>query len=929
MTGFVIYSMGDPDFIRLALLGLSHAFEQGALSLAKIGLMLGLLAAFWQGVWNPGKIEFKQFFIGFFLVIIFFGKSVPVTLIHGDGVGADAMPPIPIGIALGGTIATNFGHAMADSLRQFYHTAYVPGSAATGSYRAMIGADGGGGQAVPVAGNGLQPFRELMKMKFDGNLDSFTSTSAYFAASNATGSAPAGGISKNISKSLQNYLSDCVLKDMYNQRNVQQVNEESMQTSPWAWGAMKVSYNGWATSINVDKGQGWKGVGCGIAYDNINKALVAEWKKIAESGGSTKAAINEALANYGQAMLGSTNAEAWKIKVNQVMLYHFKKAKTRSRWASQAELMASQAEFEALDKRRVSTGVQYSLWSEMAIPLMTYIEAFVFLIGPLMPFIVAFGEKGAGMVLKYFFLLIWVNTWPILQVGVNMYLQNAINKASFGSMTYDAFSWSGFNTSFTEIESFIAMGSTLQTMVPALSLMLLYGSVHTAINMSNSAQKGGGSEGAMATPKAAGSADSGKLSVGNNSYTHDAHVGGIVQSYNGSNAAPIGMSQNNTKTDLSAATATNIQAARQSAEQASTTSTKSVTDMINMMEVGSDGKSMQLTDGATRSQGMQRANAYADQLMKLEGMDKQDAKSLGLALAGGMGVKAQAEASAALGFGAKASVGGAVGEDGKRTGGGKVDSSAKFGVGVKGEISAQATTKLDTALSNLASISEKKGENWSFSNTEQGSAVLASAEQLSTANATGNTAGFGKSGQELEQSSKQWTEANSLVESETRNLSAIQGYSGGTSYNLAGVTSEAAQNRNDEKFSDGSNLSEHARNTAFGSMDKEQRAAFDTFKAGGTYAKGLNGDIQALKDFSQTKEGASLAGMSSNFKTTQENAADFEKKIAADVGGDKSLQAQREATGRYADAAFKNIMSTFGSERFEASAKFLEGKESE
>ena len=436
MTGFVIYSMGDPDFIRLALLGLSHAFEQGALSLAKIGLLLGLLAVFWQGVWNPGKIEFKQFFIGFFLVIILFGKSVPVTLIHGDGVGADAMPPIPIGIALGGTIATNFGHAMADSLRQFYHTAYVPGSAATGSYRAMIGVDGGGVQAVPVAGNGLQPFRELMKLRFDGNLDSFTSTSARAAAA----SKAAGGVSTNVTQSIENYMSDCVLKDIYNQRNVQEANEEAMRVAAWAWESMKVSYNGWTTSINVDAGHGWKGVGCGTAYSKITNVINTEWKTIAQSGGSTDSALREDLAILGNQMLGSTNAEAWKIKVNQVLMYHFKKAKTRSRWASQSELMASQAEFEALDKRRVSTGVQYSLWSEMAIPLMTYIEAFVFLIGPLMPFIVAFGEKGAGMVLKYFFLLIWVNTWPILQVGVNMYLQNAINKASFGSMSYDAFS---------------------------------------------------------------------------------------------------------------------------------------------------------------------------------------------------------------------------------------------------------------------------------------------------------------------------------------------------------------------------------------------------------------------------------------------------------------------------------------------------------
>lgn len=66
MSGFVIYSMGDPSFMRLALLGLSHAFEQGAISIAKIGLMLGLLAVFWNGIWNPGKLNLSNSSLVFF-----------------------------------------------------------------------------------------------------------------------------------------------------------------------------------------------------------------------------------------------------------------------------------------------------------------------------------------------------------------------------------------------------------------------------------------------------------------------------------------------------------------------------------------------------------------------------------------------------------------------------------------------------------------------------------------------------------------------------------------------------------------------------------------------------------------------------------------------------------------------------------------------
>ncbi|NMS24256.1 hypothetical protein, partial [Vibrio parahaemolyticus] len=106
----------------------------------------------------------------------------------------------------------------------------------------------------------------------------------------------------------------------------------------------------------------------------------------------------------------------------------------------------------------------------------------------------------------------------------------------------------------------------------------------------------------------------------------------------------------------------------------------------------------------------------------------QDAKTLGLALSGGMGVKAQAEAAAALGFGKEGAV------------------SAKFGAAVKGEMGVDAKSKLDAAISNVASKTTQSGDNWNFANTENGSAMLSKAESLSTSRSTGENAGFGESG---------------------------------------------------------------------------------------------------------------------------------------------------------------------------------------
>ncbi|MDH1472653.1 conjugal transfer protein TraG N-terminal domain-containing protein [Shewanella sp. GD03713] len=904
MQGFVIYSMGDPEFIRLALLGLSHAFEQGAVSVAKIGLMLCLLGVFWKGVWSPDKIEFKQFFMGFFLVFLLFVKQVPVTLIHNDGAGADQMPPIPIGIALAGTIATNFGYSMANSMRDFYHTTYQPGNAQTGSYRAMVGLDNDGTHPVPVAGNGLAPLRELMKMRFDGSVEAYSKANASIAG--------AGGASVDISKSLENYIHDCVLKDEFNGRSVQEVNTAAMHTAAYAWPNMRVTYDGWSTSVKIDAGHGWKTMGCGAAYNKIDGAINSTWKDIALKDNSIEKAPNEALVNIGSQMLGDVNSEAWKIKVNQLIHYHYNKTKAKSRWASEADLMASQVEFEAIDKRRVSSAVQHSLWSEMAIPLMSYIEAFVFLIGPIMPFIVAFGEKGAGLVLKYFFLLVWVNTWPILQVGVNMYLQNSINKASFANSNYEAFSWAGYNTSFTEVESFIAMGSTLQTMVPALSLMLLYGSAHTMINVANSAQKGGGGEGAQATPNAATPTHSGKSSVGNTNWSYDKNANGMLQTYSGDSSSAIGMKQFNTSNAISAANSNAIQAAQEKVESAGTQRSAINSEMANMMKVGADEKSMQISGTANKSLGLNLANTYADQLMKTGHYTAEEAKTLGVALSGGMGAQLQGKVAAAL----KLPTGG--GEEGDK--GKKSPFSAGIALEASGGVDVKNNANLQSALRKTSSLANQGTNSWSFGESEQGQAAFQKAQSLVGGAKIGENGAWGEVGQRAEQASRAWTEANKIVESESRQQTALQGISGGLSFNMMGATSDALSNKVDDKFADGTLLAETARKTAFGDMDSTQRANYEAFKANGGFGQGLDGDMKALSAFSKTEQGASLTGMASNFKTTAQNKGDFE----ARVGNASTLQERREAVGRYADNAFQNLLNTSGSHRYDAGANMLD-----
>ena len=953
MSDFIIYSMGDYEFLRLALLGLSHAFEQGALSIAKIGLVLSLLAIFWQGIWNPGKIEFKQFFMSFFLIIILFGKQVDYILIHSDGAGADSMPPIPIGIALGATVATNFGFGLANGLREFYHTTYVPGSTRTGDYRAMLDGHDGHGGYTKVAGNGLEPLRELMKMRFDGHTEAFSSNVSYKAAVTQTGDA---ATAPDYGRSIQNYINDCVLKDLYNQKSVQEVNETAMHNAPYAWDHMKVAYNGWTTNIKINAGHGWEIKGCGDAYTALTGVFDSEFKNIALAQAGIQEQAKEDLIATGRNMLASGAMDAWKVKVNGLMMYHYRKAKTKSRWASDAELMASQAEYEAMESRRMSSTVQYSLWAEMAKPLITYIEAFVFLIGPLMPFVAAFGEKGLGMVMKYFFMLLWVNTWPILQVGVNMYLQHYINKASFQDQFYDPFSWAGYNTSFTQLESFISMGATLQTMVPALSLMLLYGSVHTAINLANGAQKGGGSEGAGAVPKAMGEAHSGKLTAGNQTQTYDSATGGITSAYTGGGDVVRGGKQFAMNDAINNSTQDNLTRANTVMKQSTDQLSNSIQEMAQNFTKSADGKSFNVAEGSQHMSGIRAMAGWTKQLANNSQMSDDQKLQSAFVLSGGMGAKAQLDMAASLGFSMDKvnAVNNAAGHSNTTattkstqskgnvvpkktetetksntvtaTNGDSKSNGVSARVGGSAAVTAEATVKgdLGTADGHSKSKSQTATNGESASKTEDESVQKNKSAQKQNGTTFSNDNAWGSSATNLRASMTSYSNAEQEQQAEAKIAQAMQGVSSQLSFNFTPLTSDGSNNKALGKLEDGSWMRDRDHAVMTGAMSNEEKAAFNNFKAEGGYAEGKDGDIKAFRDFAKTDAGKEHADVADKLKTTDEHQEKFMNWMKDQGATGGSTADYKNAAVRYADEEFQNVMSNFEEYRFEGASAMLE-----
>lgn len=621
MNDFLFYSMGDGEFIEVVLIGMAHMFDSGQMAvLMKIGILLGLLLALGASVIAPDKSNLPKFALTMVVLGFMFSKTVPINVISKGGAEVQTIPGVPIGIATVAHFTTGMGYSLANLARSKYVNNFNV------DYNGpMMENDIG-----RVSGNGLEPLRTLLEHRFDGNVLDFEIYQNNTAL--------------NINDSIENYMSECVYRDIYNGNTagIMEVNIEKAMTNQDAWTDLKVGYEGWFVDIYLTPNRELRRVSCKEAYYEISTAFnsIATNDPIDDEIGLSMDALQQ------------PSRTAHDLKVNAVLKYHYLQSANTSEYASEADVLASEMEFEAIDKRRIASAQQYSLWAEMALPLITFLEAFVFMLAPLMPFIIAVSEKGLAMAGKYFFVLIWVNTWPFMQVFVNLYLQFYINKMGITqAKSYDAFSWVGYNTSFTEIESFVTMGSNLQTMIPPLSLMILYGSVHSMINLSTKAAAANSSaESSVASPQVIAPTNLGNQGYANVQQTSTGSGYVSTNSTVGVSAAPLGISQINASAATNNSQGSSVVAAetqmRADSQQIAHSRGQMYSNVLNAMR----GETAVSGEGSSLGGTEQQVARTAKTLQEKYNISNEDATTAAMALTGKLGAKANAAFAARLGI---------------------------------------------------------------------------------------------------------------------------------------------------------------------------------------------------------------------------------------------------------------------------------------
>ena len=474
-----IYSLGDLDLLIKMAQSAELAFSDGGIAnsnLIAIGLGITLLVSAFKQIFAPDKFHVKEFFIALFTYMFLFTPKVDFYVESVRTGEVSQSFTLPFGIVAPAALATMIGGGFAQGMSEAY-------ASITPDYDTEPGTN-------------IDPLKALLKARFVGTSEADASY-------------------RSVGENLGAYFKNCYFEDIRNGKNptgqaVQEVNHDESVTGAFDFTKLKVTSGSWYTPYYDVNTKSYTKITCTDAYAKLGNDLSDSSPWAEEMKGRAAIMYNMAEESQVEKVFESLTGDT----ANLINLYraNFVKAMMAKVGASYVELepserLAFQQEFDAIQQRHLSQAAQSSFFLETAPALITWFECFIFLIAPLLPVFLTFGSKGIMMAGKLYSFLLAVNFWPIIQVGVNMYTNHYFNKLMCSLPGNDSSSvqncmiapsmrnWSidslgGMDSAYTTLETFVSQAAIIQTMVPALAMMIVFGGVHTMMGATQKAQMG-------------------------------------------------------------------------------------------------------------------------------------------------------------------------------------------------------------------------------------------------------------------------------------------------------------------------------------------------------------------------------------------------------------------------------------------------------
>ncbi|MUJ20393.1 conjugal transfer protein TraG N-terminal domain-containing protein [Aliivibrio fischeri] len=489
-----IWTSGDIAFLEVIFTGIGHMFENSfVMTGVMIAFILNLFYGIMSGVLSKGQPNLLPFVQALMIWLIFFTAEVKVS-INKTNVGSRVIAgEFPIGLVFPAHLISTFGVKMADEFRMNI----IPVDTGLGFTTSTI-----------VLENGITPMKALLEMRR-------VRTGAVSTALNIPGSA--GDEGSGLQGAITDYITQCMQKySMLEEFNGAAPSNSAVNrmfelawTSNAPWDKLKVPEPGWPylTTLNgrplvSNCSDGWNEIDRALDYraDQTSKVFISKGLSTnldAKSMADQLMNVNE----VAMALDPNVGASAMAVMAkNQWVTELASGACKDTALLGLDQVQSCRSQYDAIQERRYAEAGKSEAWGEMVLPMVTFVEGFIYALMPVMVFVaITAGAAGLGMVVKYMTAIIWVGLMPVCQVLVDAYLNVYFNKfllsikADVSGSTM--FSPNSMSNEWTELESFVAFAGTAQAMVPALAMFVLFAGVHAMQGLAGGMASGGVSGG--------------------------------------------------------------------------------------------------------------------------------------------------------------------------------------------------------------------------------------------------------------------------------------------------------------------------------------------------------------------------------------------------------------------------------------------------
>lgn len=470
MTEWNIYTVGDIEFMHNVFNAVAMLMNSGMFSdLFRIGALLGVIGIVISSAISAGKtISFQNMAVCIVMYMLFFQVSARVNIEDVTSGRFRAVDNVPAGLAASASIISTVGYSITEKMEQAFST---PSMTEYGA---------------------LDPLVALSTL-----YDSMKNPMRWFAANEKP--------RIDFARSVQNYMKTCVMNDIARGAKTYSTlyrgtdgvqglrSNDNFQRVVLYDGNMV----GWDPSTPDMKDISSQYT-CAEAFDKLtlqqsqasSMLLKAYQRSYAALGRGCPAGKTCTQSTKIQEVMSFYNMSGTTMRDFQMTMIMYPYLRDVPRYGYEAAFRGAAAVTRTQTQTQqafqwASSGASFLSWMAAFMPIF---QGLIYALTPFMAFLFGLGIMGIRLVMKYFLVIIWTQTWMPLAAIVNMYIlvQTQTNLSAIftepGQLSFDK-----LYILLYETQKSIGLAGNLYAMIPALGGFIVWGSSVGFNSLSNSA----------------------------------------------------------------------------------------------------------------------------------------------------------------------------------------------------------------------------------------------------------------------------------------------------------------------------------------------------------------------------------------------------------------------------------------------------------